>query len=334
MIPLFQRYPHLIKALPYHSLGHYPTPVRPLHNLEKSFSSASLWVKEDDKSSSLYGGNKVRKLEWEFGKAISQGATSLLAYGSMGSNFTMATCLFGRDLGLPVRLILFKSFLSEQTRRNYIRNTSLSQSHVLTASPLCVPYYVVKDKLSQSQTGTYILPPGGTSPLSTLGYINAMLELDQQIKSGELPTPDTIYLAVGTGGTLAGLLIGKALCGLSSKILGVTVVEGVLTSSYLIKRQMKGALSFFNKVSGENLNPQAVLSGLNLCRSFIGQGYAHPTPAGDSAIRLLGDEESLILDPTYTGKAMSAFLSHLDASRDSSGVHLFWNTFNSAPLPS
>ena len=332
MIPLLQRYPHLINTLPYHSIGHYPTPVRRLINLEKRLSLGPIWVKEDDKSSPRYGGNKVRKLEWEFGKALSQGATSLLAYGSMGSNFTLATCLFGRELGLPVRLILFKSFLSEQTRRNYTRNTSLSQSHVLTTSPLCVPYYVLKDKLTHSQNNTYILPPGGTSPLSTLGYINAILELHQQIERGELPTPDTIYLPVGTGGTLAGLLIGKAICGLSSKIVGVTVVEGVLTSGYLIKRQINKALTFFNQITGENLHPREVTTNLNLSRSFIGRGYAHPTPAGDAAIRLLEEEESLILDPTYTGKAMAALLSHLDTSRNSSNVHLFWNTYNSAPL--
>ena len=62
-------------------------------------------------------------------------------------------------------------------------------------------------------------PTGGTSALGTIGYVNAGLELADQVRAGALPEPAAIFVPLGSGGTVAGLLLGLRLAGLRTRCL-------------------------------------------------------------------------------------------------------------------
>ena len=74
-------------------------------------------------------------------------------------------------------------------------------------------------KLAQSLPNAYVIPYGGSNGIGAYGYVTAMQELQQQTDV----VFDNIVLATSSGGTQAGMVCGAKLCGMSSKILGISV---------------------------------------------------------------------------------------------------------------
>ena len=109
MIPLFEMYPNLKKNIPFISLGKFPTPVEKMNNLGKELGLDNLFVKRDDLSSDLYGGNKVRKLEFLLADAINTKAKSVLTFGCAGSNHALATSIYAKKLGLKAQCLCTQS---------------------------------------------------------------------------------------------------------------------------------------------------------------------------------------------------------------------------------
>ena len=81
-------------------IGVFPTPVRELQAPARG--ATRLWVKHDDRTSSLYGGNKVRKAERLLADARAKGAREIITVGAVGSNHVLTTGVFARQLGMRV----------------------------------------------------------------------------------------------------------------------------------------------------------------------------------------------------------------------------------------
>ena len=115
--PLFKRFSGLFGRLPFIALGQLPTPVKPLVTLAKKIGVADLWVKCDDISAPVYGGNKIRKLEFLLATAIAQGCTSVLTFGGLGSNHALATSINCKRLGIQCIAVLTPEPATEAVRR-------------------------------------------------------------------------------------------------------------------------------------------------------------------------------------------------------------------------
>ncbi|MBT8494310.1 MAG: hypothetical protein KJO07_14745, partial [Deltaproteobacteria bacterium] len=87
---LFRFIPALRGVVPWRPLGRWPTPV---HELQIPSCGHSVYLKREDLSSPLYGGNKVRTLEGHFGAAQAAGATEVWSSGAFGSNHATAATL-------------------------------------------------------------------------------------------------------------------------------------------------------------------------------------------------------------------------------------------------
>ncbi len=215
MIPLFQHYPLLAHKLPYVALGVFPTPVQKLDQLGQQLGLDNLFIKRDDLSGKIYGGNKIRKLEFILGKAIRTKAGEVLTFGAAGSNHALATAIYADQLGLKSI-----SMLASQPNASYIRRNLLMSYHYgaelhlipnipfipLVANP-AVLYQLLRHRLKRGQF-PMIVPMGGSSPLGAVGFVNAAFELQEQILKGEISEPDYIYVASGSMGTAAGLILG------------------------------------------------------------------------------------------------------------------------------
>ena len=188
---LFEKYPDLESNIPWKKLAPLRTPVKELTNLEQKLGINSLWVKCDNLSSPLYGGNKVRKFEFLLADAIKQGYKKVMTAGGLGSNHCLANAIYCNQLNLkPI------AFLKDQPITPYVRNNLLLDLYFKNE----IIYLHEKPDLPVRKDAYYI-PVGGTTPLGILGFVNAALELKNQVDNGEMPEPDHIFLACGTTGT-------------------------------------------------------------------------------------------------------------------------------------
>jgi 1-aminocyclopropane-1-carboxylate deaminase/D-cysteine desulfhydrase-like pyridoxal-dependent ACC family enzyme len=137
-----------------------------------------------------------------------------------------------------------------------------------------------------------------------LGYLRAVGELVAQIDRGELPEPDVIVAAAGTGSTVAGLAAGVAREGLRSRVVGATVAlpaRGLAPWAFwLAQRALNREAKSGNILWTRNI--------LDFDERFRGAGYGLRSEAGRAAAAA-ARQVGLSLDPTYTEKAFAAALS-------------------------
>lgn len=335
MICLFDRFPVLGQTLPHVDLGEFPTPVRKLVSLGDLLGIRSLYVKDDGVSAPLYGGSKVRKLEFLLGGALRNGAKTVLTFGYAGSNHAATTAFYGDRLGLRT-----VSMLLPQPPADYVRTNLLLQLASGTElRPCSSAGTLLLDALRvlaahRMKDGRFpeIIFPGGSSPAGIAGFVNAAFELKQQVEAGILPAPDCIYIAAGTMGTAAGLLLGLRAAGLPTEVMAISVLPGKYVNADRLAAICRRANAFLRRNDGAF--PVVDMSGrqFHVRSGFVGTGYAAPTPGGIEAIRLTRETEGIALEGTYTGKTMAALLADARSGALDGKTVLFWNTFNGRPV--
>lgn len=278
-------------------------------------------MKRDDLTSTLYGGNKVRKFEYLFAQAAQAGAHTLVAVGGIGSNQGLAAALHGRAQGFSVALSLVWQPITESVRRNLRGMIAAGARLHYAATTIGAMWNVTRLVRSLRRNGgePFALPIGATSAESSLGYVSAAFELAEQVRAGLLPEPGRIYVACGTCGTAAGLIVGCRLAGLKSRISAVRISGRMLTNRPLLLRETRRVASYFGIDIGWR---DVVLEG-----GYAGARYGAPTPEAETAIAWAAPRVSL--ETTYTGKAMAACLEACRGA-DAGETILFWDTYNSA----
>lgn len=324
--------------LPHVSLATLPTPVQHLEAFGQAPGLSRLYIKRDDLSGPLYGGNKVRKLEFLFGEAIEQGFEEVVTLGAVGSHHVLATSIYARELGLKPCAHHFPQPLTPHVLDNLRALSTTRPELTLLGHPAALPFHQFKKHLMrwiEDRPGAYYIKGGGSSVTGTLGYVNAALELAAQIERGEVPMPDEIYVAAGTLGTMAGLIVGAKMAKIPSKIIGVRVVDRIVTNSANVLA-MANATSLKLQKLGLDA-PLITPSDFELRHDFFGHAYGEPTEAGARALDMLASHTAsagLALDPTYTAKAFSAVIDRARAIDDASSapVLLYWHTLNGIDL--
>jgi D-cysteine desulfhydrase len=326
---LFEAFPALEQRIPWSPLVEAPTPVHPLDALSKHLGS-EVWIKRDDKTSPAYGGNKPRKLEFVLGEALSRNYKTLVTGGGIGTNHGLATAIFGRQLGFHVILGLFKQPVTAHVRKSLLLYHAYGAEMVFVDSlPKALLRYYVADRIRRRDA--YFIAPGGSSTAGVLGFVDAGLELAMQVERKELPPPKVIYLPVGSCGTMAGLLLGLALAGLKTRVVGVQVAPRLFANPKLVSRLARKTLSRMRRYDGSIPLLEITAANVTMDRDHYGSGYGHPTDGGRRALTLMARAEGIDLDPTYTAKTLSALLYSVRFEREKGPV-LFWNTFNSVDL--
>ncbi|TAL35237.1 MAG: pyridoxal-phosphate dependent enzyme [Spirochaetes bacterium] len=324
---LFHRYPALIKTVPHINLGTYPTPVERLEHLGHD----SLWIKREDLSSPLYGGNKVRKLEYTLAEALRDNRKKVVTMGGIGTNHGLATAIFCKKLGLSARLLLFPQPVTHHVKQNMLLFQKFGAEMVYYKTMIGAGAALYTSQRLKNP-GAYFLFAGGSSPSGTIGVVNAMFELREQVDAGLIPEPDYIFCPLGSNGTMAGLSLGGLLAGLKSRVIGVRVTLDhagpiQIANPSTVTGLMKQTLSLMRRRSAEV--PAVRLPEPQVINSYLGDGYGCPTAACRDAIALVKDREGVVLDPTYTAKTFAALLDFLKSPGHSGETILYWHTYNS-----
>ena len=336
MIPLFEHYRLLTHKLPYVSLGEFPTPIQKLDQLGSHIGLDSLFIKRDDLSGKVYGGNKIRKLEFILGDALRSKVNEVLTFGAAGSNHALATAIYAKQLGLNSI-----SMLVPQPNAHYVRRNLLMSCHCgaelhlypnlpyisLLAAP-AVFYQLLRHRLKRGQFPR-VIPMGGSSPLGAVGFVNAAFELKGQILRGEIPEPDYIYVASGSMGTAAGLTLGLKAINSKTRVVAVRVNSDKFVNA-------KGMVKLIYKTNCllSSLDPSFPKLGfpehdMDIRHSFFGKQYALFTKEGMEAVSRVERYGGIKLEGTYTGKAFAALIDDGKKSSLRDKVILFWNTYNS-----
>jgi 1-aminocyclopropane-1-carboxylate deaminase/D-cysteine desulfhydrase-like pyridoxal-dependent ACC family enzyme len=338
-LPLFAQYPLLQKKLPYVQLGQFPTPVEKLDRLGRELKVSQLYIKRDDLSGTVYGGNKIRKLEFLLGDAIRAGAKEVMTFGAAGSNHALATAIYAKQLGLKSISVLVLQPNADYVRRNLLMSLHcgaelhLCKTHLESrwlGLSLCFTsrYQMLLHKLRYGRF-PYVIPPGGSNPLGTIGYVNAAFELKQQILAGEIPEPTYIYVACGTMGTVAGLTLGLKAANLKSHVVPVRVTsENFVNLSGMIKL-IESTNSLLNSLDPTFPRVEFTDGDIDIRHEFFGKQYALFTREGVEAIAHLMESERIKLEGTYTGKTFAAVINDAIKGYLRDEVVLFWDTANS-----
>lgn len=336
---LFDAYPGLAKSLPRIALASFPSAIDHATALA---GDGSLWIKRDDdftrsrsapdapELAALFGGGKVRKLELYLGEARAQGKRTLITSGGTGSNQALAVALLGKALGFAVRVHLTPQPASSLTKQNLAADAA-ALADMRLFDTVGEGHGAALAAAAKGGSDVYVIPPGGTTPLGTLGFVNAGLELAADVRAGRMPAPKSVYLALGLGGSAVGLGIGCALGGLPTEIVAVRASgPGSVTAATL--RAIHGETMTFIRARDPSIPAVTVEAAkVRIDGRFVGAGYGAPSAAGLDAIARAHDREGWELDPVYTGKALAALLD--DARTPSNGaVRLFWNTMSSRPV--
>ena len=344
--PIFAQWPALRARLPFVELGSLPTPVEPLTDTAGAagIGRADLYVKRDDVTSAVYGGNKVRTLEVLFADAKAKGATHIYSTGAFGSNHATATVLHAPRAGLAPGVVLFPQPESATAAENLRVIVGARPEIIALRTMLGLPFGMWAARRRHARRGerAYVMVPGGATPLGALGYVSAAFELAAQIARGELPAPACVVVGVGSTCTSAGLLLGfhhaaRLKSGFTTPPLlaSVRVTPWPVTASFRIVGLAARASRLLAELAGDAslaVTARVLRPHLRVDGSFLGRGYGRATDDGLAAIDCFGTHDGLVLDTTYSAKAGAAVLAY--ARRGEPGPILFWSTKSTTPLPS
>lgn len=282
-------------------LGVWRTPVEPAPRLAARIGlrADDLWVKRDDWLGLGGGGNKLRKLEFLCADAVQRGATTLVTGGAAQSNYCRLVAAAARRLGLGVVLVLKGEGPGGATGN--LTLDGLFQADVrwagdVAASALGEVVTAVAGELQARGERPAILPFGGSNALAARGYVACAAELEAQT-----PGADHVVVAVGSGGTMAGLVAGIG----AGRVLGVDT--GAVPDARARVEAMVAELASLG-----HSPPAAGDPALRLDRSQIGPGYEELTDQARRAIDDAGSCEALVLDPVYTAKALAGLTAAVE----------------------
>lgn len=318
---IFDVLPDLAKVTPWIPLAETPTPVERCTAVEDWLGSRNVWMKRDDLISPLYGGNKVRRYEFLLADAKARGKKRIVTVGGLASTQAMATVLFGRELGFHVTLVLFDQPITKFAQES-VRGFVAAGAEVIYGGGYTMTAYRAWKAHGED---AYFIMPGAAGPRANLGYVDAMLELAEQVERKELPIPAAVVLPTGSSGTLAALALGAAHLGWPTEIIGVRITTALACNRLTVGHVVSSTDKWLAE-KDTRWKPRRKTANWSLYGDALGPGYGYPTPeALDGAAqveKLIGARGEV----TYSGKALAA-LKVIAKKRPGEPI-LLWNTLS------
>jgi D-cysteine desulfhydrase len=289
-----------------------PTPINELKGL---IPGRRIYVKRDDLNGLLISGNKARKMEYIIAHALRKKCNTLITCGGVQSNHCRTVAAYARHFGLDCHLFLRGKRTRRSTGNLLIDELLGAKINFITAYQYHNAESIMHEyarKISVLGFRPYVIPEGGSNEIGALGYLGAFKEMRNFVEKQKI---DAMYCAVGSGGTYAGLMIGKMITGCEIDIIGIIVCDTVDYFKQRISGIVEKTLQVFKlrtKYDGRDIK---------LVGGYIGPGYAMTYSAEMKTIKR-ALKYDLILDPVYTGKAFHGMLNHIKGTKYKKAVFL------------
>lgn len=318
-----------LAAVPRLRYGCYPTPIEELPRLRAKLGGGPrLFVKRDDYTGPGFGGNKVRKLEFELAQAVINGAEAVITIGGgEKSNHARVTAALCARIGL--HCILVVNSTDAEAEHSSLKPASMhldemfgAEVHRVSRREERAPFAAaIAERLRSEGREVAQIPLGASTPLGALGFVSAIQELELQFKRIS-SRPTYVFHASTSGGTQAGIIVGCQLFDFNDvRIVGVSPDDTNLEISTEVARIIAGS----NELLG--LPTSIAADDVMVLDQFIGEGYGIDTRESVSAMELLARTEGIILDPVYTSKAMAALVEWVRQGKlTEEDTVLFWHT--------
>lgn len=315
-----------LAAIPSVLLAPYPTPVEELSCLRDALGGGPrLFIKRDDTIAFAFGGNKVRKMRIVLAQARKVGADTLITTGGIQSNHCRVTAAAAARHGLKCVIVANGAPPAKPTANALLDALFGAELRYVARREDRTPMVeAVAEDLRREGSRPFVIPLGASTPHGAAAFALAVGELAQQLKNDStIPTPDVIVHSTSSGGTQAGLIAGCRIYGLPTRILGFSADE----SSAALGGDVRRILTGLEGLLGAQAGALASDGTPHIDDEFVGEGYGFPTPASREALELLARTEAIVLDPTYTAKAMAGLIAYVRAGRfKTDHTVLFWHT--------
>jgi D-cysteine desulfhydrase len=301
-------------------IARLPTPIQKLSRLSERYGGPEIYIKRDDLTGIAVSGNKVRKLEFTVAQALKEGCDVLITCGGLQSNHARATAAVAARLGLKSHLVLrgeTPSVPSGNLFLDLLLGAEITYLPDAERDELDECMHRVASKYEQKGNNPFIIPLGASDATGALGYVAAVQEMIVQFQEMKF-TPDAIIVAAGSAGTLTGLLIGKKLFGLSSRIVGINITA----DEAYFHQEVAKILEEFRECYKADINVEN--TDFQIIDGYVGAGYAQSRPEELHFIAQIAKTEGIILDPTYTGKAMYGLFQEINRGTFKKGDKLLF----------
>ena len=306
-----------------YSLGFFPTPVHQLKNLSARYAPYELYMKRDDQTGLASGGNKTRKLEYLIREALDQGCDTIITLGAQQSNHCRQTAAACNLAGLECHLMV-RGIAPDFAGGNLLLSSVLGAT-IHYAGDIIQDEAVeaLMESLRSRGRKPFLVPVGGSNLTGSLGFVDAAGELQQQLRAMNLEM-DYIFFASCSGGTQAGLVLGKELHSLAGTLMPVSIEKPEVPAESIDLH----VLQLVNQGCRHlGLKKEFTREQVALIQGYDEAGYGVVTQYERQAIHLLAKTEGILLDPVYTARAFFAMTDHLEKYLMPKGSRvLFWHT--------
>jgi len=312
-----------LDRLPRFHLAEFPTPIHYLDTLTKAFQGPGIYMKRDDLTSLGMGGNKTRKLEFLIGQALADGADTLVTAGGIQSNHCRLTAAAANRAGLKCDLVLNGTPPRVPNGNLLLDLIFKARVHYCERKDRDAMLYKVAADLAAGGAKPFVIPVGGSNSIGSVGYVNAMIELKDQLKVMDLQ-PDAIVFASSSGGTQAGLSLGAKMIGFSGDVLGISIDQTKIGDESFLP-----VLANIANETAQRIGSDLVMKETDFLLNcdYLGAGYALPGDLEFNAIKDLAQYEGILLGPVYTARAMGGLLDLVQKGIFiKNQTILFWHT--------
>ena len=306
-------------------LAQLPTPLEPMKRLSAHLGGPNLWVKREDCTGLVFGGNKLRKLDYVLKEALAQGADTLVSGGVVQSNSQRQVAAAAAKLGLACHLAVYHGRLAPPSPE-YEKSGNALLNRLYGATLHDVPWdgdrngaiHALAERLSAEGRKPYVVPYGVSSALGAVGYASTVLEIAQ---TGLRPA--AIVHCTGSAGTQAGLVVGARLALPDTRIVGIDIDAE--------PERVRADVLTYGKAAAELLGQPFDPADVEVVAGHAGPAYGVPHAATIEAIRLGASLEALLLDPVYSGKGLAGLIALIHAGRWQAGDDVVFVHTGGAP---
>lgn len=287
--------------------AHLPTPLEPMDRLGRYLGGPHLFIKRDDCTGLATGGNKARKLEFLMADAVARRADVVVTQGSIQSNHARQTAAIASKLNMKCALALENK--AGKMEALYSESGNILLDRLYGADIYCFPggsdmEDATRDMANRYKAlgkNPYIIPGGGSNPIGALGYVNCAFEIVNQLKEQGLRI-DCLVHATGSGGTQAGLIVGFHLTEIKIPVLGISIELSKPAQEEEVYDLVRRTSEYLG------LKQPPPRSDVEVNSDYVGDGHEIPTDDTLNAVTTVARYESVLLDPTYTARAMDGLI--------------------------